>query len=77
MNASNTLKFLSQARPPGCLEDLKGPGAFGVGGDPKEIFFITEAYATTFISNLCRLGEVNFLLRTDRGQTCVLVRIVI
>ena len=43
----------------------RAQGTLGDEGDPKDIFFITEAYAITFISNLCRFGEVNFLFMTD------------
>ena len=39
----------------------------GIGGDPKVIFFITEAYAATFISNFCWLCEVNFLWQKSDG----------
>ena len=42
--------------------------AQGVGGDAKEIFFIIEAYATTFIDKLCCSGEVDFSDECTNGQ---------
>ncbi len=49
--------------------------------DPKVIFFIIEAYATTFISNIFDWRKLIFCdgwtdVRTD-GQTDVIVKIVI
>ena len=44
--------------------------------DAEHIFVITEAYVTTFISNICWFGKKKICYGTTDGQTDVLVEIV-